>query len=126
MGLWSKNTACFVAQLQEMLAENDQCNRGCGEMIAKSKQSGTSPERSFYSIVDVVSAPGIGFANTTPTGADTTFEEPCVTGVPCSVLPMECPPPPVNFRLKYLVSLVYERRLRKVFHLNGLRPKSSF
>jgi hypothetical protein len=101
MGLWSKNTACFVAQLQEMLAENDQCNRGCGEMIAKSKQSGTSPERSFYSIVDVVSAPGIGFANTTPTGADTTFEEPCVTDVPCSVFADGVPLPlPRQFSAK--------------------------
>ena len=46
----------LLAQRQEMLADNDQKLQECGEVIAKSKQSGASPERSSYSIVHLVSA----------------------------------------------------------------------
>jgi hypothetical protein len=56
MGLWNRSTACFVAQLQKTLSDNDQVQQGMREVIAKSKQSGTSPEQSFCSIVDVVCA----------------------------------------------------------------------
>ena len=45
----------LVAQLRETLTDNDYEQQGCGEVIAKSKQSGTSPERSSYSIVVLVS-----------------------------------------------------------------------
>jgi hypothetical protein len=41
----------LLAQPQEMLSDNDQRLQGCGDVIAKSKQSGASPERSSYSIV---------------------------------------------------------------------------
>jgi hypothetical protein len=56
MGLWNSSTACFVAQLQETLADNDQVQQGMREVIAKSEQSGTSPKRSYCSIVNVVCA----------------------------------------------------------------------
>jgi hypothetical protein len=46
----------LLAQPQEMLSDNDQKLQKCGEVIAKSKQSGASPERSSYSIVHSVSA----------------------------------------------------------------------
>jgi hypothetical protein len=55
MGLWRQEHRLLVAQLRETLTDNDYEQQGCGEVIAKSKQSGTSPERSSYSIVVLVS-----------------------------------------------------------------------
>ena len=55
----------LFAQPQEMLSDNDQRLQGCGDVIAKSKQSGASPERSSYSIVFLsVRSDGV-VANTT-------------------------------------------------------------